>query len=72
MWVKAAFKGQNSQEYSLLSKSIQTSDLDKLLFNNSDNSEYLQQYAIDSLKTTSIHYNCKNEYCDYSELFYSQ
>ena len=72
VWVKAAFKGQNSQEYSLLSKSIQTSDLDKLLFNNSDNSEYLQQYAIDSLKTTSIHYNCKNEYCDYSELFYSQ
>ena len=53
----------------ILSKSIQTSDLDKLLFNNS---EYLQQYAIDSLKTTSIHYNCKNEYCDYSELFYSQ
>ena len=69
LWVKAAFKGPDSQEFSILSQIVPTSQLAELLYMSVDN---LGSYATKAMLETSLVYNCALEFCNYEELFYMQ
>ena len=69
IWVKAAFKGVSSQEFSLLSTVMPSSELEELLYQSADN---LEAYVREAMTATSLAFACTKAFCSYEELFYQQ
>jgi CD36 family len=70
IWVKAAFKGNTSEEYNLLSSLVgNDTGLQELLYDSADS---FNTYANDSLKNTSLFYGCSKVFCNHLELLYQQ
>lgn len=66
IWIKAAYKGLTSIEYSQLASIIPPSNLNTLLFN------ILNESVLKAMETTAKFYNCSKLLCTYEETLYMQ
>ena len=69
VWVKAAFKGIKSQEFSALAAVAPLAELTAFLYTSDDS---LEMYVEQAMLNTSLAFACAKAYCSYEELFYLQ